>query len=139
MRLSLKTRRWKTNIIKPTLTRTEKQLKWMKTVWKLQTSFKWLSLSHWLCPQNLFKTKPKLGTYSELYALQWAHLLLLTSSIFSKVTSIKIVNFWTAASPFRRAITHVSTCWANGQDSQSIILKKTKTKHNYQYLKYFQH
>lgn len=49
-----------------------------------------------------------------------------TSSILSRVTSIRIVNFWTAASPFSRAMTHVSTCWARGQESQSIILHKQK-------------
>lgn len=99
----------------------------------------------------MIQNQPKTRTYSTLDVLQgttqrlkdWDHsskeiyILPLTSSIFSKVTSIKIVNFWTAASPFRSAITHVSTCWANGQDSQSIILKIEKE--NYQSWKCFQH
>lgn len=39
---------------------------------------------------------------------------------------MRIVNFWTAASPFSRAMTQVSTCWARGQESQSIILYREK-------------
>lgn len=41
---------------------------------------------------------------------------------------MRMVNFWTAASPFSRAMTQMSTCWANGQESQSIILKRHKRK-----------
>lgn len=51
-----------------------------------------------------------------------------TNSILSRVTSMRMVNFWTAANPFSRAITHVSTCWARGQDSQSIILQGNRIK-----------
>lgn len=54
--------------------------------------------------------------------------LLQTSSILSSVTSMRIVNFWTAASPLSRAMTQVSTCCARGHESQSIILDRQKVR-----------
>lgn len=43
---------------------------------------------------------------------------------------MRMVNFCTAASPFSRAMTHISTWWARGQDNQSIILRKERDGEN---------
>lgn len=45
-----------------------------------------------------------------------------TFSILASETSIKMLNFLTAARPFSRAMIHLSMFFPRGQDTQSIIL-----------------
>ena len=50
-----------------------------------------------------------------------------TFSILASETSIKMLNFLTAARPFSSAMIHLSMFFPRGQDTQSIILGRTMT------------
>lgn len=50
-----------------------------------------------------------------------------TFSILASETSIKMLNFLTAARPFSRAMIHLSMFFPRGQDTQSIILVRRVT------------
>lgn len=50
-----------------------------------------------------------------------------TFSILASETSIKMLNFLTAARPFSRAMIHLSMFFPRGQDTQSIILVRAVT------------
>lgn len=50
-----------------------------------------------------------------------------TFSILASETSIKMLNFLTAARPFSRAMIHLSMFFPRGQDTQSIILVRGVT------------
>lgn len=50
-----------------------------------------------------------------------------TFSILASDTSIKMLNFLTAARPFSRAMIHLSMFFPRGQDTQSIILVRGVT------------
>lgn len=50
-----------------------------------------------------------------------------TFSILASETSIKMLNFLTAARPFSSAMIHLSMFFPKGQDTQSIILVRGMT------------
>lgn len=50
-----------------------------------------------------------------------------TFSILASETSIKMLNFLTAAKPFSSAMIHLSMFFPKGQDTQSIILVRGMT------------